>query len=146
MWSYYRPETFSCRTMKSMSQNTRIFTWLSCSSLNQTVSQNPWGTDRIDDAKHKRRLFEWVWWRTSSIQLSANSRLLDIRHMCYEYWTPLLPGKQPRQSDLSVTSTLKSVNWWRHNEYSYCLHPSRSYICNAHMLSRSDQWSDCHTW
>ena len=40
------------------------------------------------------------------------------------YRTPLLPGqlRQPRQSDLSVTSTLQSVNRWRHNEYSSCSH------------------------
>ena len=45
--------------------------------------------------------------------------------MCYEFKTPLLPGlfKQPKQSDLSVTSTLQSVNRWRHNEYSCCPHP-----------------------
>ena len=85
---------------------------------------------------------------SSSIQLSAIGRLLYITHMCYEYKTPLLPGKlrQPRQSDLSVTSTLQSVSWWRHNAYSCCSHPSRPYICEAHLLSRSDQWSDGQTW
>ena len=75
----------------------------------------------------------------------ATGRLLDITHMCYEYRTPLLPGqlRQPRQSDLRVTSTLLSIN--RHNEYPCCSHPSRSYICEAHLLSRSDQWSDGQT-
>ena len=60
----------------------------------------------------------------------------------------LLPGqlRQLRRSGLSVTSTLQSVNRWRHNEYSCCSHPSRSYSCKAHLLSRSDQWSDCQTW
>ena len=80
---------------------------------------------------------------SSSIQLSATGRLLDITHMCYEYRTPLLSGqlRQPRQSDLSVTSTLQLVNRWCHNEYSCCSHPSRSYICEAHLLWRSDQLS-----
>ena len=34
-----------------------------------------------------------------SITLSGTGRLLDIKHMCYEYTTPLLPGqlRQPRQ-------------------------------------------------
>ena len=62
---------------------------------------------------------------SSSIQLSATGRLLDNTSMCYEFRTPLLPGpfRQPKQSDLSVTSTLQSVNRWRHNEYSCCPHP-----------------------
>ena len=49
---------------------------------------------------------------SSSIQLSATGRLLDITHMCNEYRTPLLPGqlRQPRQYDLRVTSTLQPVN------------------------------------
>ena len=81
---------------------------------------------------------------SSSIQLSATGSLLDITHMCYEYRIPLLPGqfRKPRQSDLSVTSTLHSVNRWRHNEYLCCSHPSRSYISKAHLLSRSDS----QTW
>ena len=54
---------------------------------------------------------------SSSIQLSATGRLLGIMYMCYEFITPLLPGqfKQPKQSDLSVTSPLQSVNRWRYN-------------------------------
>ena len=81
---------------------------------------------------------------SSSIQLSATRRLLNIRYMCYEFRTPLLPGqlKQLRQSDLSVTSTLQSVNRSRHNEYSCCSHPSFSYRLPTHLLSRSDRWSD----
>ena len=43
-------------------------------------------------------------------------------------------------------STLQTVNRWRHNEYSWCSHPSFSYSPKAHLLSRSDQWSDCQTW
>ena len=37
---------------------------------------------------------------------------LDITYMCYEFRTPLLPCqlKQPRRSDLGVTSTQQSVN------------------------------------
>ena len=51
----------------------------------------------------------------SPMQLSAAGRLLDITRL--------------RQSALSVTSTLQSVNRWRHNEYSCCSNPSRSYTC-----------------
>ena len=91
--------------------------------------------------------YKWAAVTASSfIQLSATGRLLDITLMCYEYRTPLLPCqlRQPRQSDLSVTSTLQSVNWWHHDEYSCCSHPSRFYSCGAHLLSRSDKvwWSD----
>ena len=62
---------------------------------------------------------------SSSIQLSATGRLLDITYMCYEFRTPLFPAQllQGRQSDLSVTSIPQSVNRWRHNEYSWCTHP-----------------------
>ena len=62
---------------------------------------------------------------SSSIQLSATGRLLDITYMCYEFRTPLFPAQllQARQSDLSVTSIPQSVNRWRHNEYSWCSHP-----------------------
>ena len=62
---------------------------------------------------------------SSSIQLSAIGRFLDITYMCYEFRTPLFPAQllQARQSDLSVTSIPQSVNWWRHNEYSCCSHP-----------------------
>ena len=62
---------------------------------------------------------------SSSIQLSATGRLLDITYMCYEFRTPLFPAQllQARQSDLSVTSIPPSVNRWRHNEYSCCSHP-----------------------
>ena len=47
---------------------------------------------------------------SSSIQLSATGRLLDITYMCYEFRTPLLPGQltQPKRYELSVTSTLQS--------------------------------------
>ena len=57
---------------------------------------------------------------SSSIQLSATGRLLDITYMCYEFRTPLFPAQllQARQSDLSVTSIPQPVNRWRHNEYS----------------------------
>ena len=65
--------------------------------------------------------------------------------MCYKFRTPLLPG-QLKRSDLSVTSTLQSVNWWRHIEFSCCLHPSFSYRLPAQLLSRWDRWSDGLTW
>ena len=76
------------------------------------------------------------YYASSSVKLSAPSRLLDITHMCYEYTTPLLSGqlRQPRQDDLSV------------KKYSCCSQLSCSYSFNAHLLSRSDQWSDCQTW
>ena len=76
---------------------------------------------------------------------------LDNPYMCYEFRTPLLPPppwpihswfRLPKQSDLSVTSTLPSVNRWRHNEYSCCSHPSFLYRLNTHLLSRSDYRSD----
>ena len=59
-------------------------------------------------------LLLWSLHSSSSIQLSATGRLLDITHMCYEYTIPLLPGqlRQPRQVDLSVnfhTSDSKEV-------------------------------------
>ena len=62
---------------------------------------------------------------SSSIQLFATGRLLDITYMCYEFKTPLFPAQllQAKQSDLSVTFIPQSVNRWRHNEYSWCLHP-----------------------
>ena len=62
---------------------------------------------------------------SSSIQLSATGRHLDITYMCYEFRTPLFPAQllQARQSDLSVTSIPQSVNRWRHNEFSCCSHP-----------------------
>ena len=62
---------------------------------------------------------------SSTIQLSAAGRLLDITYMCYEFRTPLFPAQllQARQSDLSVTSIPQSVNQWRHNEYSWFSHP-----------------------
>ena len=68
------------------------------------------------------------WIRTvssSSVQLSATGRLLDITYMCYEFRTPLFPAQllQARQSDLSVTSTPQTVNRWPHNKYSCCSHP-----------------------
>ena len=42
---------------------------------------------------------------SSSIQLSATVRHLDITYMCYELRTPLLSGqfRQPKQSDLHTT-------------------------------------------
>ena len=62
---------------------------------------------------------------SSSIQLSATGRLLDITYMCYVFRTPLFPAQLllARQSDLSVTSIPQSVSRWRHNEYSWCSHP-----------------------
>ena len=72
---------------------------------------------------------------------------LDSPYMCYVFRIPLLPPppwpihswfRRPKQSDLSVTSTLQSVNRWRHNEYSCCSHPSFSYPLHTHLLSRSD--------
>ena len=72
---------------------------------------------------------------------------LDNPYMCYVFRTPLLPPPpwpihswfwRPKQSDPSVTSTLQSVNRWRHNEYSCCSHPSFSYPLHTHLLSRSD--------
>ena len=72
---------------------------------------------------------------------------LDNPYMCYVFRTPLLPPppwpihswfRRPKQFDLSVTSTLQSVNRWRHNEYSCCSHPSFSYPLHTHLLSRSD--------
>ena len=72
---------------------------------------------------------------------------LDNPYLCYVFRTPLLPPppwpihswfRRPKQSDLSLTSTLQSVNRWRHNEYSCCSHPSFSYPLYTHLLSRSD--------
>ena len=62
---------------------------------------------------------------SSSIQLSATGRLLDITYMCYVFRTPLFPAQLllARQFDLSVTSIPQSVSRWRHNEYSWCSHP-----------------------
>ena len=59
----------------------------------------------------------------SSCLLLADSWITRICAMSSE--PPLLPGlfRQTKQSDLSVTSTLQSVNRWRHNEYSCCPHP-----------------------
>ena len=56
------------------------------------------------------------------------------QNMWYEFRTPLLPGEfsQPKQSDLIVTSTLQSVNRWRHNGYSCWSHPSFSYRLHIH--------------
>ena len=85
---------------------------------------------------------------SSSIQLSATGRLLDIMYMCYEFRTTLLPGqlRQPKRSNLNVTSTPQSVNRWRHIEFSCYLHPSFSYRLPTHLLSRSDRRSDGLTW
>ena len=69
-----------------------------------------------------------------SIKLSGTGRLLDIKHMCYEYTTP--PPFWPTQT---TQTSLPD------KEYSCCSHPSFSYRSNAHLLSRSDQWSDCQT-
>ena len=62
---------------------------------------------------------------SSSIQLSATGRLLDITYMCYVFRTPLFPAQLllARQFDLSVTSIPQSVSRWRHNEYPWCSHP-----------------------
>ena len=96
---------------------------------------------------------------SSSINLSATGGLIDITLMCYEYTTPPPPPPlwptqtnqtswpEPRAVVHSAKpSTLQTVNRWRHNEYSCCLHPSFSYSSMAHLLTRSDQWSDCQTW
>ena len=77
---------------------------------------------------------------SSSIQLSATGRLLDIRYMCYEFGTPLFPAQllQARQSDLSVTSIPQSVT----SDVIMNIHdartPSISYRPHTHLLSRSD--------
>ena len=70
-------------------------------------------------------IYVQLMYTSSSIQLSATGRLLEITYMCYEFRTPLFPAQllQARQSDLSVTSIPQSVNRWRHNEYSCCSHP-----------------------
>ena len=49
---------------------------------------------------------------SSSIQLSATGRLLDITYMCYVFRTPLFPAQLllARQFDLSVTSIPQSVS------------------------------------
>ena len=122
--------------------------------LNNPASKRHWANVDLLLVQHLQHcstpLVYWEWSMidsSSCIQLSAIARLLYITHMCYEYRTPLLPGqlRQPRRSDLSVTSTLQSVNQW-HNEYSCCSHPSRWYNCKAHLLPRSDQWSAWQTW
>ena len=88
---------------------------------------------------------------SSSIQLSATGRLLDITYMCYEFRTPLFPAQllQARQSDLSVTSAPQSVNRWRHNEYSCCSHPllfipaSHTPVVKVRLVVWPD-WAGCY--
>ena len=98
-------------------------------------------------------------WRDLQKHLELLQRIFIYPVVCYlqargyhayVLWVQNAPPLWPTQTAQTIWHkcdlTLQSVNRWRHNEYSCCSHPSRSYICKAHLLSRSDQWSDGQTW
>ena len=80
--------------------------------------------------------------RGSHLHLSSYLVPTDslISHICAMSIRPLSSLANSDNPD-----TLHTVNRWRHNEYSCCAHPSFSYSFHRHLLSRSDQGSDCQT-
>ena len=119
-------------TVKWYKSNKIFFMWWQADFFHQSEKCTP------PPLCHSPHLF----WR------HCTGRLLDNTHMCYEYTTPFSLANSDNTDKMNWVwpCTLQSVNRWRHYEYSCCLHPSCSYNFKAHLLSRSDQWSDCQTW
>ena len=60
---------------------------------------------------------------------------LDITHICTMRIRPpsyLASSDNPDKLSWVSPSTLQTVNWWRHNEYSCCWHTSFLYSFHAH--------------
>ena len=81
----------------------------------------------------------------SSYLVPADSLISRICAMSIGPLSSLANSDNPDKLTWVWPSTLHTVNRWRHNEYSCCSHPSITYSFHRHLLSRSDQWSDCQT-